>query len=136
MQKLTDALVEPLDPETQAAVDAVCGALDDPWGVPTGDLGPRFGFALYQAAVHGSPECRQRIFAAVEAGVRDDPEVFISAGQQGGKSGYIYTNQQIGEYRGKFDYEENEAGQTRRVLRWPTGTYASGLPCYERRDAA
>ena len=128
MKRLLDEQTEPLDPETRAAVDEVCEALADPWGAPTG-LGQRFRFALYQAAKYGSPECRERIFAAVETAVREDPELWM---QQGG---ICIPRTTIGQYDGKLEYERDEAGVMRQIVRWPTGYYASGQPCYERKDA-
>ena len=99
MQKLLSPLdTDLIDPEVQAAVDEVCEALADPWGVPTG-LGERFKFALYQAAKYGHPECRQRLFAAVETAVRQDPELWI---QQGG---ICIPRTTIGQYDGRIVYE-------------------------------
>ena len=128
MQKLLEPDAIELDPEARAAVDEVCAAVSDPWGAPTG-LGQRFRFALYQAAKYGSPECRQRIFAAVETAVRNDPALWI---QQGG---ICIPRTTIGQYDGKLEYERDEAGVMRQIVRWPTGYYASGQPCYERKDA-
>ena len=128
MQKLLEPDAIELDPETRAAVEEVCAAVSDPWGAPTG-LGERFKFALYQAAKYGSPECRERIFAAVETAVREDPALWI---QQGG---VCIPRTTIGQYDGRLEYERDEAGVMRQIVRWPTGYYASGQPCYERKDA-
>lgn len=131
MQRVSEARSVELDPERQAMVDQVCEALSDPWGVAPGDLGPRFGFALYVASKYGPPEIQQRIFELVEEGVTTDPDLFI------GHQGHIFTRQQIGQYEGKIDYERDEAtGQQRKVLRWPTGHYVTGRPCYDKREAA
>lgn len=130
MQSLISAPADELDPETQAAVDEVCAALADPWGASSG-LGERFKFALYQAAKYGSPECRQRIFAAVETAVRNDPALWI---QQGG---VCIPRTTIGQYDGRIVYEpDTETGEMREVLQWPTGYFAGGNPDYARRDAA
>lgn len=131
MQKLLSPLdTDLIDPEVQAAVDEVCEALSDPWGVPTG-LGERFRFALYQAAKYGDPECRQRLFAAVETAVRQDPELWI---QQGG---VCIPRTTIGRYDGRIVYETDaETGEMRQVLQWPTGYFAGGNPDYTRREAA
>ena len=130
MKRLLDEQTEPLDPETRAAVDEVCEAVADPWGAPTG-LGERFKFALYQAAKYGSPECRERIFAAVETAVREDPALWI---QQGG---VCIPRTTIGKYDGRIVYEsDSETGELREVLQWPTGYFAGGNPDYARRDAA
>ena len=79
MHQVVDPETTELDPETRAAVDEVCATLADPWGVTAG-LGARFRYALLQAAKYGDPECRERLFAAVEAGVRGDPELWIADG--------------------------------------------------------
>jgi hypothetical protein len=130
MQKLLEPEAIELDPETRTAVDEVCEALSDPWGAPTG-LGQRFKFALYQAAKYGSPECRQRLFAAVETAVREDPALWI---QQGG---ICIPRTTIGQYDGRIVYETDaETGEMREVLQWPTGYFAGGNPDYARRDAA
>ena len=129
MQSLISAPADEIDAETQAAVDEVCEALADPWGAPTG-LGQRFRFALYQAAKYGSPACRERLFAAVETAVREDPDLWIAEG------GICIPRDTIGQYQGRIVYEHGEDGQMRQVLQWPTGTYASGQPAYERQDAA
>ena len=130
MQSLISAPADEIDAETQAAVDEVCEALADPWGAPTG-LGQRFRFALYQAAKYGSPECRERIFAAVETAVREDPALWI---QQGG---VCIPRTTIGKYDGRIVYEsDSETGELREVLQWPTGYFAGGNPDYARRDAA
>ena len=128
MQKLLEPDAIELDPETREAVEEVCAAVSDPWGAPTG-LGERFKFALYQAAKYGSPECRERLFAAVETAVREDPALWI---QQGG---VCIPRTTIGQYDGRLEYERDEAGVMRQIVRWPTGYYASGQPCYERKDA-
>ncbi len=130
MQKLLEPEAIELDPETRAAVDEVCEAVSDPWGAPTG-LGQRFKFALYQAAKYGHPECRQRLFAAVETAVREDPALWI---QQGG---ICIPRTTIGQYDGRIVYEpDTETGELREVLQWPTGYFAGGSPDYARRDAA
>ncbi len=130
MQKLLEPEAIELDPETRAAVDEVCEAVSDPWGAPTG-LGQRFKFALYQAAKYGHPECRQRLFAAVETAVREDPALWM---QQGG---ICIPRTTIGQYDGRIVYETDaETGEMREVLQWPTGYFAGGSPDYARRDAA
>lgn len=129
MQKLLEPEAIELDAETQAAVDEVCGALADPWGAPAG-LAARFGFGLLQALRYGSPDCRQRIIDAVEAGVRSDPAIWMQEG------GICIPRQTIGQYRGRIQHIRDDTGEMREVLQWPTGTYASGDPSYERRDDA
>ena len=130
MKRLLELDTDLLEPEAQAAVDEVCAAVSDPWGAPTG-LGQRFRFALYQAAKYGSPECRERIFAAVETAVREDPELWM---QQGG---ICIPRTTIGQYDGRIVYEpDTETGELREVLQWPTGYFAGGNPDYARRDAA
>ena len=109
MQRLLEPEAIELDPETRAAVDEVCAAVSDPWGAPTG-LGQRFRFALYQAAKYGSPECRQRIFAAVETAVRTDPDLWIAEG------GICIPRDTVGQYQGRIVYEHGEDGQMRQVL--------------------
>jgi len=129
MQKLLEPEVIELDPETRAAVDEVCAAVSDPWGAPAG-LGLRFKFALYQAAKYGSPDCRRAIFEAVETAVRTAPDLWMAEG------GICIPRETIGHYQGRIVYEHGEDGQMRQVLQWPTGTYASGQPSFERQDAA
>ena len=129
MQKLLEPEAIELDPETRAAVDEVCDALADPWGAPAG-LGLRFKFALYQAAKYGSPDCRRAIFEAVETAVRTAPDLWMAEG------GICIPRETIGHYQGRIVYEHGEDGQMRQVLQWPTGTYASGQPSFERQDAA
>ena len=129
MKRVGELDTDLIDPEVQAAVDEVCGALADPWGSPSG-LGERFGFALYQAAKYGDPACRAAIFEAVESGVRGDPDIWMAA------SGHIFTRADIGRYEGKLDYERDENGVMRQLLKWPTGHYANGNPAYERREDA
>jgi hypothetical protein len=130
MRNPFEALVESLNPETQQMVDEVCGALADPWGVPTG-LGARFRYALLQAFRYGDPDCRQRIFAAVDASVREDPELWM---QQGG---VCIPRTTIGQYDGRIVYEADaETGEMRQVLQWPTGYFAGGGPDYAKREAA
>lgn len=130
MQKLLEPEAIELDPKTRAAVDEVCAALADPWGAPAG-LGQRFKFALYQAAKYGDPECRQRLFAAVETAVRNDPEIWM------GEGGICIPRTTIGQYDGRIVYEPDpDTGEMRQVLQWPTGYFAGGSPDYARRDAA
>lgn len=129
MKRLGELDTDLLDPEVQAAVDEVCAAVSDPWGAPAG-LGLRFKFALYQAAKYGSPDCRRAIFEAVETAVRTAPDLWMAEG------GICIPRETIGHYQGRIVYEHGEDGQMRQVLQWPTGTYASGQPSFERQDAA
>ncbi len=129
-----------LDPETQAAVDEVCTALEeanaDPWGSPA-YLGLRFGvkweIARKALRLTGGHECLGRLYEAVEQIVRNDPELFISATEDG-ITGPVIPRATIGQYRGRIVYEPDAEGEMRQVLQWPTGTYAGGDPAYERRE--
>lgn len=129
MKRLGELDTDLIDPEVQAEVDEVCAAVSDPWGAPTG-LAQRFRFALYQAAKYGPPDCRRAIFEAVETAVRNDPDLWMAEG------GICIPRETIGHYQGRIVYEHGENGEMRQVLQWPTGTYASGQPAYERQDAA
>jgi hypothetical protein len=136
MQSLIDAPVEELDPETQAICDEVCGALSaasevDPWAEPEYRhlrFGRRWWIALRSTGDH---DCRQRIIAACDQIVRADAELWM------GQGGVIYPREQIGQYDGRTVYlTDEQTGELRQVLQWPTGTYANGEPSYERKDAA
>ncbi len=130
MRSLFEPTVTELDPETQAAVDEVCGALewfnaDDPGAVEymrVQQFRGKWRSALRHAA---DPECRQKVCDAVDAIVRADEDVVITT------QGYLFTRGQIGQYRGRWVYERQPDGEMRSVLQWPTGTYASGEPSFE-----
>ncbi len=126
MRNPFEALVEPLDPEEQQMVDEVCSQVaeagDDPWAErPASAL--KVGWAwLVALRKSGDHACRQRIFELVDQRVRADRTLFVSAGQNGGKNGYIYPWSQINEYGGWTGSEPDpETGELRRVLRFPTG---------------
>lgn len=131
MRRLLSALEVELDPETQAVVDEVCGALADPW-LDGQYLGLKFGIKWGIAFENtGDHECRQRIMDAVEQHVRNDPDLWMAEG------GVCIPRETIARYEGSISYERDEAtGEMRQVLRWPTGRYANGQPAYERKDAA
>lgn len=134
MRSLIPPPPDELDAETQAVVDDVCGAME--WFDGTdGALEylrlQQFRGRWYTALKHAGTECRQRIFEAVDALVRADDELFISA------QGHISPRSQIAECRGRIVYlPDDDTGEMRRVLQWPTGTYASGEPSFEPRTEA
>lgn len=129
MHKLSDVLVDELNPETQAVVDEVCLALEwfDPAaqgseaGLPR--FGPKWGTALF----HGNAECRQKVFAAVTALCRAEDGFW-------GASGYYYGRDQIARYDGQITYRRDEdTGEMCKVLEFPSDWLANGKPFYGRR---
>lgn len=135
MERL-DPFAKELDEETQAICDEVCTALE--WydaAVPGStemarafQFGKKWGIALQFAPDH---VCRQKAFDAVDALVRSDDELVITV------QGHIFTRDQIRQYHGRQSYvTDSQTGEYHRLLEWPTGTYASGLPSYEKPEAA
>lgn len=140
MQSLIPPPPAELDAETQAIVDAVCESLE--WFHP--DVpdtvqyvrGLQFGQKWLIAYRNtGDAECRQKIFAACDAIVRADDDVFISASPDG-KTGPLYPREQIAEHQGRLVYERQADGTLVRLLQWPVAFYANGEPCFERQDDA
>ncbi len=138
MQSLVPPPPAELDPETQAIVDEVCDALE--WfhpDVPDSvayvralKFGQRWFIAFRNA---GDAGCRQQIYAACDAIVRADDDVFISASPDG-KTGPLYPREQIAEHQGRLVYERQDDGTMVRLLQWPTAFYANGEPCFERTE--
>ena len=137
MQRLSDVLVEELDPETQAVCDEVCGALaaatsDDPWAEPDYRGLPNFGRDWGVAFTRcGDHVCRQRIIDALEQRVRNDPDLWMAQG------GTVLSRAVIRQHQGRESYVvDSQTGEMRQMIEWPTGTYAGGAPSYERPEAA
>jgi hypothetical protein len=133
---LSNPLDVELDPETQAVVDEVCGALADVAADPWADqpnyghlrFGKKWDIALRSTGDH---VCRQRILAAVEQIIRSDSEVVVTVG------GVLYPREQIRQCHGRESYVvDSQTGEMRRMIEWPTGTYAGGNPSYEKPEAA
>lgn len=136
MQRLIEPEAIELDPETQAAVDEVCGALADPW--LEGDYrNLRFAEKWWRAYRNSADhECRQRIIEACDQIVRSDPDVWMSASEDG-IPGPVIPRTTIGQYDGRLVYETDaETGEMSQILQWPTGYFAGGNPDYTRREAA
>jgi hypothetical protein len=136
MQTLISPLDVELDPETQAVVDEVCGALADvaadPWAEQPNYGHLRFG-KKWDIAMRntGDHVCRQRILAACDQIVRADESVFVA------ERGVLYPQTQIKQYHGRESYVvDSQTGEMRRMIEWPTGTYAGGQPSYEKPEAA
>lgn len=136
MQRLSDVLVEELDPETLAICDEVCEALaavtsDDPWAEPDYRSLPNFGRDWGTAFTRcGDHVCRQRIIDALEQRVRSDDEFVLTV------QGHIFTREQIAQYRGRWNaVTDSQTGECHWLLEWPTGTYVSGQPSYERPES-
>ena len=129
MRGLLEPVVTELDPETQAICDEVCEALADPWF--TGSAA-RFGHKLKVAMLHSPDlECRQRIYDAVDAGVRSDPDLVLTV------QGHIFSRADVRAYGGRESYVVDSAtGETQRIIEWPTGRYAGGAWSYEKPEAA
>lgn len=131
MQSLIDPLVTELDPETQAVIDEVCTALE--WfdaDVPGSTEMARafaFGRKWNIARKAPDPECRRKIHEAMDALVRSDDELVMTV------QGQIFTRDQISQYHGRCSYVvDSQTGESRMMLEWPTGTYASGQPSFEK----
>jgi len=129
-----------LEPETQATVQEVCDAVE--WFHPDVPDSVEYARALgfgekWLTALRntGDAGCRQKIMDAMEVLVRTDDELFISASPDG-KTGPIYTRDQIAHYQGRLVYERQPDGQMVRILQWPVAFFASGQPCYDRGDKA
>lgn len=133
MRQLLEAPVVELDAATQAVCDEVCGALE--WfdervagshePAQAMRLGRKWWIAFRNTGDH---ECRAKIVACCDAIVRADDEIALTT------QGHIFTRDQIVQHRGQFVYERQDDGTMRRILQWPTGTYASGMPAYGPRE--
>ena len=135
MQQLLSPPDTDLDPETAAIVEEVCTALEwfDPQvpGSHEPAMAQRFGRKWWIAFRNtGDHECRQRIYDCCDAIVR-------GSGAWMAENGMIFTQEQIRFYHGRESYTvDSQTGKTRRMIEWPTGTYAGGQPSYERPEAA
>ena len=136
MRPLLESPVQELDPETAAIVDEVCTALE--WFSPevpgshepaqAHQLGPKWGVAYESTGDHG---LRRLIFDCCDAIVRNDPDLVITI------QGHIFTRDQIAQYHGRLSsVVDSQTGEYRQTLEWPSGTYASGAPSYEREGRA